>query len=992
MDAVTARSCVCPVTVGRQHELAVVLDRLQAATPAVILVSGEAGIGKSRLVSDATVEAARLGYRVVRGRCFESDAGLPFAPLRDLLRSLLETDSTATLAALAGPYAAALARLLPEFAGAPAADAEPESGKRHLFEALDRILAGLASETPLVVIIEDLHWSDAASLEFLLFLARRLGGRSLALLATWRGDETGPDLAHFLAEVDRERLALEIPLTGLAAAGIDSMLRAIFGLAHPAPADLIHLLSTLTEGNPFFIEEVLKAMGATALASGPDGHWTLPEAETLRIPRSVQDAVTRRTARLSSPARRVLELAAVTGTRFEVDLVRDLAGLDEPAVLDALKELVAAQLVVEESAERFAFRHALTRQAVYASLLTRERRRLHREVAEALERSPLAASDATLPDLAGHAYAAEMWEKALDYSRRAGDLAMDLYAAGAAMAHYTRALEAARHLSRPPDPDLARARGSAHELLGEFDRARADYETASDLARNSGQRASEVEALLSLGLLWSARDYARAGLAVRNALAVARDTGDDALVARCLNRLGNWHLNCERPAEALRCHREALAIVERLGDRRGVAETLDLLGGSAFMHGDLGQGRSHLTRAIAIRREIGDRHGLASSLILHVMSAPTYHTDSVPAAASHAAVEADVEEGLAISRAIGWRAGEAWALWMQGGMNLAPHGAYARAFPSMQAALAIAEEIGHRQWLAATHCMLGNACADLLDFNQATRHLELALTHAQATALPYWSRSASAWLASVAIARGDLDTADARLTDLVTPGAPMESLAARLARCVAAELALARHKPDRALEIADRLVATAPGSSTGRPIARLELLRGEALTALGEYEAAAIALRRARDTAAELGTRSVLWRAHLALARLYRAQGCDDEATSAFAAARALIDELASDVPDDALRATFLAGTAPLLPTARQTSEPGPGGLTPRELEIARLLTKGLSNREIAAELFITEWTAATHVRNILAKLGLSSRTQIAAWAVANGLIDTDQT
>jgi DNA-binding CsgD family transcriptional regulator len=321
-------------------------------------------------------------------------------------------------------------------------------------------------------------------------------------------------------------------------------------------------------------------------------------------------------------------------------------------------------------------------------------------------------------------------------------------------------------------------------------------------------------------------------------------------------------------------------------------------------------------------------------------------------------------------------------------MNLATHGAYTRAFEAMLAALAIAREIEHRQWLAATNCMLGNAYADLLAFPGAKQHLETALSLAQDTGSLYWTRSAAAWLASASIAQGDPASADAVLADMLDPELPMETLAPRLLWCCAAELALAQGEPDRALQITDRLVASAPNASADRPIARLEKLRGEALMAMDDFEAAEVALRQARNTAGLLGTRPVLWRSHLAFGRLYHAQGRDDEAAGAFAAARALINELAAEVPGDALRETFLAGTALLLPIARQTAEPGPGGLTPRELEVARLLTKGLFNREIAAELFITEWTAATHVRNILAKLGLTSRTQIAAWAVEHGLTD----
>jgi DNA-binding CsgD family transcriptional regulator len=287
--------------------------------------------------------------------------------------------------------------------------------------------------------------------------------------------------------------------------------------------------------------------------------------------------------------------------------------------------------------------------------------------------------------------------------------------------------------------------------------------------------------------------------------------------------------------------------------------------------------------------------------------------------------------------------------------------------------------------------MLGNAYVDLFAFSQARHQFRIAQDHARAAESPYWSRSAAAWLASASIAQGDLAEAENILSEALAPDLTMATLAPRLLWRAAAELALARAEPGKALSILDGLVATAPRSANARPVARLEKLRGDALALLGEREAAEIALRRASETAAELGTRPILWRSQLALGRLLQAQHRDEEARRAFVAARGLADELANEIPEPALRDGFLAMAAGLCPPGidrptQRTAETIPGGLTPRERDVARLLTEGRSNREIAAALFITEWTAATHVRNILAKLGLTSRTRIATWAVEHGL------
>ncbi len=324
---------------------------------------------------------------------------------------------------------------------------------------------------------------------------------------TYRGDEVHPDLEHFLATLDRERLGNEIRLDRLDAGQVALMLQTIFSVDAPVPADLLHAIYALTEGNPFFIEEVLTVLGAEQRVVAVDGGWSREDLRYPRIPRSVHDAVQQRLKTLSDPARDVLTLAAVAGRRFDFDLLRTLSGHDEAALLHLMKELVAARLVVEESGDRFAFRHALTREAIYAGLLDRERRLLHRQIAETIECDSATSSETRLDDLAAHYDAAGCWMQALEAARRAGMRAVSLHAPRAAVEQFTRAVKATRALGLPPDPEIHRERGRAYETLGEFESALADYTTALDLARSAGDLRGEWKMLLELGLLWSSRDY-----------------------------------------------------------------------------------------------------------------------------------------------------------------------------------------------------------------------------------------------------------------------------------------------------------------------------------------------------------------------------------------------------------------------------------------------------------------------------------------------------
>jgi predicted ATPase len=296
------------------------------------------------------------------------------------------------------------------------------------------------------------------------------------------------------------------------------MLQAIFDLRRPVPTEFLEPIYTLTEGNPFFIEEVLKALVAAGDVFYADDGWTRKSMQELHIPLSVQEAVQRRTGQLRADARRLLTVAAVAGRRFDFALLQQVAGQEEDELLAVIKELVAAQLVVEETAEQFAFRHALTRQAVYAQLLGRERQAMHRIIGVAVEQLYPSALDpatssgeaAQVADLAYHFYEAGEWRKALDYARRAGEQAQSLYAPRAAVEQFTRALAAAHHLAQAPSlTPLYRLRGLAYDTLGEFEQARADLETALELARAAGDQRGEWRLLLDLGQMWASRNLTR---------------------------------------------------------------------------------------------------------------------------------------------------------------------------------------------------------------------------------------------------------------------------------------------------------------------------------------------------------------------------------------------------------------------------------------------------------------------------------------------------
>ncbi|MGH2534205.1 MAG: helix-turn-helix transcriptional regulator [Thermomicrobiales bacterium] len=996
---------VCPILVGRALHLASLqrcINQVLGGQGKLVLVGGEAGIGKSRLVTEARTLAEGQGMLGLQGHAFEPDRAVPYAPLLDLLRTFVASLAPEEVPRQLGPSGPELTKLVPELCGLlpaarPMPALDPAHEKRRLFHALGQFLSHQAETRPVLVVVEDVHWTDDTSLEWLRYLAGRIATRPILILLTFRNDEVGESLAHTLAELDRVRAVAELRLTRLSAADARAMVDAIVAGQRRFPGALINEIYALTDGNPFFIEEVLRSVIA---ARSDDGGGATAAIGGLPIPRGVEDAIQRRAAQLSEDARRTLTLAAVTGRRFDFTLLQALTRCGAADLLRQIKELIAAQLVVEESDERFAFRHALTRQAIDAGLLARERHALHREVAETIERTYAGALDEYVADLAQHFFEAGVWAKALEYARRAGENALGLHAPRAAVEHLTRALEAETRLGLPARARTRRDRGRAYETLGDFERARADDEAALEIALTAGDRREEWQALLALGMLWAGRDYARTGGYWRRALDVAREMGDASAIAHSLNRVGNWHTNIEEPHAARAYHQEALAIFETANDRRGIAETLDFLGMASYLGGDVLPAARYYERAVDLFGELDDRQGVVSGLAMMTIGSGDIAAYTKPSPITTFAERARAGElgelAVAITREIDWRSGEAYACFTTA-ICASAKGEYALALPRAHEALAIAREIEHRQWTTSSQIGLGILFLDLLDLAQAQRHLEQAVALANAIGSLYWVRMGSGFLASTLVARRDLARAESVLQTALGPDDPAQTLAQRRVWYARGELALARGDADLALRIVDQLVATADDGedSNARSVPHLGRPRGAALAALGRPAEAEAAFQAARVGAEARGARPLLWRVHLALGDLFETQTRGDAAAREFAAARAIIEALAVDIPDDAVRATFLRGAAELHPRLRplsphQAAKRAFGGLTERERDVAALIARGKSNREIAADLFVSERTVATHVGNILAKLGHSSRTQVALWAQAKGLTDPE--
>lgn len=1001
MDVPSDRPIISPIMVDRGREIAALEQMLQHTARGhgqIALISGEAGIGKSRLIAEAQARAEARGFLTLVGRCFQAEASFPYAPLIDLLRSPGANQSKhrtpESSAGINDPGKLLAELIVPMPDGLRTTAFHPEQEKHRIFDALTTLILSQTSIQPVFMVLEDVHWSDEISREYLLYLARRAASHPFLLILSYRNDEIDPELRHFLAEIDHERLAVDIGLSPLARDSVGSMLQAILALERPVSAEFLDAIYLQTEGNPFFVEEVLKSILVAGDLSNARSTWDHVAPDEVRIPWSVQDAVWRRLSRISPPAQHVLTLAAVAGQRFDFSLLHELTGQPEAELLSLIKELITAQLVIEESVEAFAFRHALTRHAIYRELLARERQATHRVIAEALERVYGESSEIYLPDLAHHFHHAGIPKKTMFYAPRMGERALAMYAPRSAITHFTRAIEAAQALGQPPSPSWHRARAKAHELRGEFEQAQRDYECVLDTARSAKDYPGEWQSLLDLGFLWLARDYDRAGDFLRAALELARRIDDPQRLALSLNRLGNWYVNMEEPRRGQDLHRQALAIFEELNDRRGMADSRDLLGVSTYLLGNRRGAIIHFEEATEIYRELNERQGLVSTLatLAHLRSSSRIFETLSHATHNWERTLRECEEALVIAREIAWRSGEVYGL-CELAACLSAVGEYGRALAIAEEGLLIAEEIEHGEWLSVAHCNLGIIYLDLLMPGIAIQHCERAYVLAQETGSRHMIGLSGAFLASAYVQMRDPARAEALLQEIVKPDAPVETLTQSVSLAAYGELALRRGEPVLALEIADRLIAWAEQSGGAGVSPRLSTLRGEALANLQRTTEAEADLRAAQDEARQQYARPLLWRIQLALGAMLQAQARRDEAEQAYTAARSVIDELAGTLPTEELQEQFrshiLEGVRPRSRSRAVNAQYG--GLTAREREVAALIARGYSNRGIAEALVVSERTVEAHTSHIREKLGFTSRTQVAAWAVEQGLVNDPQ-
>jgi hypothetical protein len=500
--------------IGRQREqeqLRAALDRALSGEGGTLMVVGEPGIGKTRLTSEFATFARLRGAQVLMGHCHEGGVAVPYLAFTEAFRQHVRSRDDEALRSELGPGAPEVATLVSEVRRRlpetpESIPLEGEAERIRLFESVASFVRNAAASSPLMIVLDDLHWADTPTLLLLQHLARTVGGERVLLVGTYRDVElerTHP-LAEIVAALRREDLYERVLLRGLSFDDVRDLLRARGG--QDPPEGFVQRLLDETEGNPFFLAEVLRHLAEIGAIRREEGQWVGDPSLILQnIPEGVREVVGRRLSHLDESTNQMLSIASAMPDGFGYEVLAKVSEADEDALLDALDAALRARLIVECKDERggaYRFEHALIRQTLYDELSTPRRVRLHRQIGEALESLHGASPEPHLPALAYHFFQAVQTggaEKAVDYARRAGERALELLAHEEAAAHFDRALQALDFAGEASDAErcaLLLRVGEAHYRAGGGEASQTAFAAAADFAGRLGLPEALAEAAL----------------------------------------------------------------------------------------------------------------------------------------------------------------------------------------------------------------------------------------------------------------------------------------------------------------------------------------------------------------------------------------------------------------------------------------------------------------------------------------------------------------
>lgn len=788
--------------VARGEELRRILtavDAVEAEEGQLVMLAGEPGAGKTRLAQEATLHARNRSFLIAAGSCYEARQAVPFSPFLDALAALYAAAPVAVRSAVPQrwPY---LGRLLPETpVPAVVTGTSTQEEQDRLFRAVTSFVQACADEVPVALLLDDLHWADESSLQLLQHLARHTRTHRLLLLGTYRDVEVGAHhpLERALRDLRRDGLMGRVALRRLDRENTAELLAATLGV-ETISDELSHLVYDHTEGNPFFTQEVVRALVERGDIYRENGHWERRTITQIDVPESVRSVIRERLSRLDMEGQEVLHEASVLGQTFGFVELRGMAGRSERSIEEALEGAIAAGLIREAGKDTYAFSHALTQQALYAELSGRRKRRLHLAAGEAIEQTSTGRGGAESPraaELARHFLEADDVERALQYSLLAGDQAEAIFAHAEAERHYRTTVQLAREIRNvSPEAEALEKLGGMFTIIGRFDEALELLEQALPLLQAEGGTDAAARVLAHIGRVHWKRGTPQEGIArlepmlerfagdepvpghaalyavlghlyfgsgryreqldaSERASQLARALGNDHILAEAELRRGSALTMLGRPTDGIQVLEEITPVMEKIGDLVNLTIAFVNLASAHWDGGELDLCRGYLERAAQLTRQTGD---LAETAFVVAQVADTMFTQG-----EWEQAEARIKEAIAITRSTEtfWKA--AYPPLTLGEICLA-EGRLEEARASLEECVAIASRSRDLQGLRHAHSLLAER--DLMEgqADAARARLEPLLEEggADVTAmLPI--------LAMAHMARGDVARADEIVTGAI---------------------------------------------------------------------------------------------------------------------------------------------------------------------------------------------------------------------------------
>jgi DNA-binding CsgD family transcriptional regulator/tetratricopeptide (TPR) repeat protein len=987
---------IAETLLGREREMSELLAGLDDAFSGrgrLFLIGGEPGIGKSRLADELAAHARDRQATVLWGRCWEAGGAPAYWPWVQCLRSYLRGHDPEAVRAHLGGGATDIAQMLPEIEGMvpdllPPPSVDPESARFRLFDSTTSFLRNAAIVKPLVIVIDDLQAADTPSLLLLRFLAGQLADTRIVLVGTYRDIELTPDhpLTGSISELSREPATHHLALGGLNRPDVGLLIQR---KAQVSPsAGLVSEVHRQTNGNPLFVGEAITLLAAEGkLADGADA-----ASLRLAIPSAVRDVIEKRLHHLGDPCRQMLTLASILGREVMTEALRRLGEMGDEELPDLLDEAASSSLLLEVPGApgRFRFSHDLVREALYEEIPPARRAQLHLRAGEVLEALYAVDVEPHLGEIAHHFFQAMPTgdpARAAEYARRAGERAVRSLAYEEAARLYRMALEALELARAETDDDLRAellvALGEAEARSGDLPGARETLLRAAEIARRMGAGSLLGRAALGYGgrFVWG-----RAGKDV-HLIPILQDAlvllggSDDRMRVRLLSRLAGALRDSREREHGASLARQAVDLARGLDDPATLAYAL-----SAYIWAIWGpeNPKERLELASELRRHAAEALD-GERIVDGYIAAWGALSELGRMTESRAAVEEVARSADELRQPAQRWVGEAARAEL-----LMLEGRFAEAEGLVASSLTADETTTVRDNVSAARFQL------FLLRREQGRGAEIeAMLRSSVEEFPWYPLHRAA-LACLMVDLGGMVEARAVFDELAEYDFAVFHRDNEwvLGTSLAAEACYLLGNETAAAVLYDQLLPFRGRHAIGHAegsVGAVDRYLGLLAATLGRLEEAERHFEDALEMNARMGARP--WVAHTQheYARMLaeRGRGKDrDRAVSLLTSALETGEEIGMTVLGE--RVTGLLGqlgVRPRRPRPRPGAAATPTTLTPREREVAGLVAEGLSNRQIAEKLFVSERTAETHIQNILMKLGFTSRAQVAGWVVREGLL-----